>query len=56
MTLEMECQYCGKKWEETVYYRPNSNNIRCPTCKDRNIKIKERDETKGDVFGYNKEK
>jgi len=46
------CYYCDRKWEEILYSIPAT--LKCPDCKDRNIKIKERPE-KSNIFGYDED-
>lgn len=47
--LFLTCMYCNKKWEDHFYSVPK--NIRCPVCKDKNIKVKQQSET-GNFYGY----
>jgi predicted nucleic acid-binding Zn ribbon protein len=53
--FEMHCQYCGKRWEVTIYFTPKEKNVRCIVCNDRNLKYRELSqvEKESDVFGYN---
>lgn len=53
--FEMHCQYCGKKWETSIYFSPKDKHIRCIVCNDKNVKYKTIDqiEKDADVFGYN---
>jgi hypothetical protein len=46
------CNYCGAKFSEKVYNDADVERLRCPKCKDSNIKISAEVE-KSDVFGYN---
>jgi len=56
--FEMECQYCGHKWEYTTYFMPKDRTVRCNVCNDPNVKYESLDELKKkkDVFGYNVKK
>lgn len=53
MYLDLECLYCGKKWVEQFYYKDSVKDVRCSTCKDKNIKVKELKPEDRDPFGYN---
>jgi len=53
MRFNLECQYCGKKWEESFFYRDSVKEIKCKTCGDKNIKVKEYKPDDTDPFGYN---
>lgn len=53
MYLDLECTYCGKKWQERFYYKESVRDARCPVCKDKNLKIKEVKPEDRDPFGYN---
>lgn len=49
MPFDLECLYCGKKWQENYFTK--YNYPRCSVCKDKNIKIKEiRDHEKVDYY------
>lgn len=46
--LDLECTYCGKKWQENVFKkRPN-----CPVCKDSGVRGKKVDNETRNFFGY----
>jgi len=53
--FEMHCQYCGHRWEYSVYFSPKDKQIRCSVCNDPNVKYKSLEdvEKNKDVFGYN---
>lgn len=53
--FEMQCQYCGKRWEINIYFTPKEKSIRCIVCNDSNLKYKAVEQIKkeSDVFGYN---
>lgn len=53
MRLSLECFYCGNKWDEHFYYKESVKDVRCPKCKDHNIKAKEYKQEDTDPFGYN---
>jgi len=38
--FQMECMYCGHKWVETLWHKPD--NLRCThgSCNDKNITIR----------------
>jgi len=56
--FQLECQYCGHKWEHSLYFMPKEKTIRCVICNDPNIKYQSIDDLKKtkDVFGYNVKK
>lgn len=54
-TLELTCKYCDKKWEMHAYSY-SVDKPQCPDCKDKNIIIRKKDNSKSDIFGYNRTK
>ena len=54
--IECECKYCGNKWECSSYYYLEGSKISCPKCGDKKVKTKKKDESKSDIFGYNRTK
>lgn len=50
MTLDLECMYCGHKWEKTAYDRRSIESATCPKCKDSNLKVRDRDTSKVDYY------
>lgn len=50
MTVELECMYCGHKWEQTVYNKQTVENACCPKCKDSNLKIRDASAAKIDTY------
>lgn len=53
MYFSIECTYCGKRWEQSFYLKDSLKELRCPDCKDKNLKVKEKKENENDPFGYN---
>jgi hypothetical protein len=56
--FEMHCQYCGHRWQYSLYFTPKEKQIRCNVCNDPNVKFKSIENTAKDkdVFGYNVKK
>ena len=54
--INCTCFYCNHIWEEDIYTQYMKDNVRCPKCKDKNIKFAQISEESKDVFGYNKGK
>lgn len=52
---DLECLYCGKRWQATFWSDQYLNTLSCTNqkCNDKNIKVRELDEAHRDVFGYN---
>ena len=46
------CKYCHNKFMK-YRYNLRTNEKKCPSCGDTNIKLVEPDEERKDVFGYN---
>lgn len=45
------CKYCGWQWKASIFVKSALDNISCPQCKDRNVKMLGNSE-RTDVFGY----
>ncbi len=41
MKLELECMYCGHKWEKEAYNRQSVDAEICPRCKDSSLKVRD---------------
>lgn len=50
MTVELECMYCGHKWEQVVYNKQTVENATCPKCKDSNLKVRDIAAAKIDTY------
>jgi hypothetical protein len=48
--VELECMYCGHKWEQTVYNKQTVENSWCPKCKDSNLKVRDLAAAKIDTY------
>jgi hypothetical protein len=51
--LEFTCLYCDFKWTESAYFYSTAK-ARCPRCNDKNVKSKSKEQSKSDIFGYNR--
>ena len=54
--VEITCNYCNHVWQFYPNFYTKMEDTKCPICKDSNVKAKEMDKTKGNVFGYPEEK
>lgn len=50
MRVELECTYCGKKWEKIAYNKQSIESEVCSRCKDTNLKVRDLDTTKVDYY------
>jgi hypothetical protein len=50
MTVELECTYCGHKWEKMVYNKQTVESERCPHCNDSNLKVRDASVSKVDTY------
>lgn len=50
MLVDVECTYCGQKWEENVYNQSSLHDMKCKYCKDKNLKFKDKDKSKIDYY------
>lgn len=50
MTVELECTYCGHKWEKTVYNKQSIENEKCPHCGDSTLKVRDASTSKIDAY------
>lgn len=50
MDIELECTYCGHKWEKTIYNKSSIESERCPKCKDASLKVRDLAKTKVDYY------
>lgn len=52
MTLDLECTYCGFKWQKEVYAYQTTDQLKCENgnCKDSNLKIRDLSKTKIDTY------
>lgn len=50
MVVEMECTYCGQKWQETTMNPTSLVNTRCSKCGDKTIRMKDVTKTKVDYY------
>lgn len=48
--IDLECQYCNHCFSEYLYDGSNVDYIKCPICKDSNLKVMQDEER--DAFGY----
>lgn len=48
---KFQCFYCNHVWDREFYEIPSLDELRCPVCKDSNVKKFRIDEK--DIFGYN---
>lgn len=51
--IELTCNYCGKEWMQMISYQSEMENLKCILCGDSNLKAKQLEDSKSDVFGYN---
>ena len=47
--LDLECFYCGKKFTN-MHLIPD--NVKCPDCGDRRLRVITKEESKKNIFGY----
>lgn len=52
--IKFNCLYCGSDWNDYFYSPPDMSALKCPNCKDSNIKIV-KDVDQSDCFGYNED-
>jgi transcription elongation factor Elf1 len=50
MKIELECTYCGKKWEATVYNKQMIEAMSCSKCGDSNLKVRDLAVAKIDTY------
>ncbi len=50
MILEIECLYCGYKWERNVYMRTSMDNEKCLKCKDSHLKVRDMNDVKVNYY------
>jgi len=50
MKIELECTYCGKKWEATAYNKQMIEAMSCSKCGDSNLKVRDRAVSKIDTY------
>jgi len=48
---DIECSYCGHRWEEVVW---SFDDKECRKCNDKNLRARELENK--DVYGYNSDK
>jgi len=53
-TIFLTCTYCDYRWQDYAYSEADIDKLKCPGCKDENIKVTKNKPTY-DVFGYNYE-
>lgn len=44
------CLYCNHKWKAVYYFKPNIEDLKCPICNDKNLKVKKEEEKKKDFY------
>lgn len=40
MEVALECKYCGHCWTLSYYAVSMKNALKCPACRDKDIKVK----------------
>lgn len=50
MIIEMECEYCGNKWEAGAIELADIGRPICLKCGDKNIKLKDASKSKVDYY------
>jgi NAD-dependent SIR2 family protein deacetylase len=50
MRVELECTYCGHKWEKTAYNKESIESEVCPHCKDSTLKVRDLSTSKVDYY------
>lgn len=50
MTVYFRCKYCGHDFSIYLFDGQETDNIKCPKCRDTDLK--QLDKTKKNVFGY----
>lgn len=46
------CLYCNHSYEDYFYNNSQIEDLKCPKCRDKNLKITEKSLSRSDVFGY----
>lgn len=49
MELLLTCRYCNHKWDKFIYYgfsMSDKNQFTCPSCRDSNVRVQEKDKSK----------
>lgn len=41
MRIDLECIYCGLKWQMEVQSRPEIELLSCSTCQDTSLKVRD---------------
>jgi len=54
--LECSCEYCGHTFEVSAYYFTEGSKLTCTKCGDKKVRTKKKDDSKSDIFGYNRTK
>lgn len=52
MDVTLQCQYCGKEWEQTNFTNSDMMFLRCikSGCNDKNIRVRQLDKVKVDYY------
>lgn len=50
MNVELECAYCGYKWDKTAYNKSSIESEKCPHCGDTNLKVRDANVAKIDAY------
>lgn len=50
MKVQLECMYCGNKWDKIAHTKQSIESETCPKCNDSSLKVRDHQASKIDTY------